>query len=344
MYRFRHISALITLLCSAPCLAETPLFPDDHSSASPLQVTLATDLSTLMKKGAAEQSATLTLQSEEGSQVFQVKVAPRGKSRQERCRFFPLWLNLKKSELAGTVFAGQDKLKLVTHCSNTYSPRGYVAAEMLSYRLLNLVTDFSFRVRAVEMTYINTKNNNSSAHPAFLIEHKKSLAKRLGAAELNDRNPKIRELDGELATQHALFQYMLGNTDFSLVQGIDPTDCCHNAVPMIAAGAQTDRVFSVPYDFDVTGFVNVPYAKPPQHLKISRLTQRLYRGYCRHNEHLPDGIAHFQGLREKIFATIQTFADLPDLNRAKQLKFIDGFFKVLDSERSVRSKFYKRCR
>ncbi len=336
------ITAMLTL---ASAQAATPLFPDAPDTASPLVATLSTDLKQVMQRNADEVDGSLAVTIDGITKSYRVKVSPRGKSRQERCRFFPLWLNFKKSELPGTIFEGQNKLKLVTHCSNTYSPRGFVAAEMLVYRLLNIVTDESFRVRAVHMTYTDTSNGKSSSHPAFLIEHKNSLAKRTQGKLLKGDNPRIRELEPELAAKLALFQYMIGNTDYSFVQGPDPEDCCHNTVPLVHDGGEGSRsVVSVPYDFDVTGLVNVPYAAPAQSLGIKRLTQRLYRGYCRHNDHLIAAIKSFQELQPAIREEISTFSDLPGLKREKHLKFIDGFYKTLESERSQRSRLFKKCR
>ena len=337
------LSATFLSVTAFDAHATTPLFPDNPDDATPLQLTLSTDLDTLMREGAEEQAGTLTLKSDEASQTFQIKVSPRGRSRQQRCRFFPLWLNFKKSEREGTLFAGQNKLKLVTHCNRTDSGKGYVGAEMLVYRLFNLLTDQSFRVRAVEMTYEDADSGRTRAHPAFLIEHKKTLAKRLDATSVDDPNPRIRDLHPEFSNRLAMFQYMVGNTDFSLVQGHGPDECCHNAVPFTIAGDERGIV-SIPYDFDATGFVDVPYAAPIPSLGIKRLTQRLFRGYCDHNDLILGEIEHFQDMRSQIEDEIENFKDLPNPNKKKQLRFLEGFYKTIESERAQQKRLYNKCR
>jgi hypothetical protein len=77
-----------------------------------------------------------------------IKIRARGKFRRqkENCAFPPLRLNFRKSNT--TLFANSDKLKLVTHCrsrSNSYEQTVY--KEYLAYRILNVLTDWSFRAR-----------------------------------------------------------------------------------------------------------------------------------------------------------------------------------------------------
>ncbi|NKC00047.1 MAG: hypothetical protein GKR90_16325 [Pseudomonadales bacterium] len=342
--RIQNVLIVITLGLASHTWSATPLFPDDPSSAIALSATLEVDLKALMKAG-AELPGVFKLQTASGAdQSFAVKVSPRGKSRQERCSFYPLWLDFKKSELPDTVLADQNKLKLVTHCSRSFSSRGYVAAEMLVYRLLNLMTDASFRVRAINMTYQDSNTGKSSSHPAFFIEHKRAMVERLGASLVDQPKLKVRDLDPEMSARLALFQYLAGNTDFSMTQGPDPEECCHNAVPIALTDSANTGVVSIPYDFDVTGFVNVPYAAPVPSLGITRLTQRLYRGYCAHNEHLANAITEFRTRQADIINMVESFADLDGVRTKKHVKFIEGFFKTVGNERTQQSRLYRKCR
>ena len=179
------VLAAIALLCmplvatpvqadSAPDMKQGSalLFPAAASGAEPIPFELALPLSRLKKLKAAdtqEFAARLTLK--DGTEL-PLKVSPRGKSRRKQCDFPPLRLDFKKKATDGSIFAGQNKLKLVTHCSRRLARGGYLAAEMLAYRLFNTLTDASFRVRAVQIDYVDTDKEHSESWPGFVIEHK----------------------------------------------------------------------------------------------------------------------------------------------------------------------------
>ena len=153
-------TALFILVCLARvAIADTPeddgiLFPDDASVASPMEVELHLPLRDLKRlKPEESESFAAQLVLADGTSL-PLEVSPRGKSRRKTCDFPPLWLNFKKKSLKGTLFEGQNKLKLVTHCKKSYAQKDFLAAEMLVYRLFNLFTDNSFRVRALHITYV----------------------------------------------------------------------------------------------------------------------------------------------------------------------------------------------
>ena len=270
-----------------------------------------------------------------------VSIEPRGKSRLVRCKFPPLWLDFKKSTTKDTIFAGQNKLKLVTHCANNLEPRGFLAAEMLAYRLLNLFTDKSFRVRAVQITYTDTSNQRSETHHGFLIEHKKRMSKRLNLHLIEQTRLRRGDLDAHYTSLANLFQFMIGNTDFSFSQGPEGDDCCHNSVP---TQGDSDYLASIPYDFDSSGLVNPPYAVPAETLGLKRLTQRRFRGFCRHNSALPAVRADMLAAKEQVFEIAENFDAIPDLKKDKARKFLSQFYEILESDKSFQRKIVKACR
>mgnify|MGYP000662252091 CR=1 FL=1 len=53
--------------------------------------------------------------------------------------------------------------------------------EYLAYRLLNAMTDLSFRVRLLEVTWVDSdERRGRMVRSAFLIEHRNRLAARIG--------------------------------------------------------------------------------------------------------------------------------------------------------------------
>jgi hypothetical protein len=334
---------ILTALCgvNSPLVMaddDSPLFPADPRSASPLAVELQLPLTQLtrLKPDVTEAfDATLTL--DDGTELA-LQVSPRGKSRRAQCSFPPLRLDFKKKAAAGTVFAGQNKLKLVTHCSSRLARGGYLAAEMLAYRFLNLFTDASFRVRALNVTYLNSDNSESETWPAFVIEHKKDLAKRMNGELLAVKSIDVSAVDPHYATVVNMFQLMVANTDFSILAG-PGEECCHNAVPV-----QAEQVRVVQYDFDATGMVDAPYAHPSPAVNIRRVTQRLYRGYCAHNDAIPAVVEEFLAKQAEVFALVESFSDIPGLDRKGVSRYLSKFFEIIASPKSLDSKVVRRCR
>ncbi len=278
---------------------------------------------------------------------YQVTVRARGKSRRlEFCRFPPLWLDLPKADMQGSVFEGQNRLKLVTHCSRLGRPdmrsEDLLAAEFLIYQLLSHLTERSFRTRWVTISYIDT-DGTSAVHPGFVIEHKRQLAQRLGLTEVKTKRIGLSRVDPAHASLMAVFSYMIGNVDFSILAGPPGDDCCHNVVPLIDS-ADPPAVYPVPYDFDSTGFVDPHYGRVPDGLGITRLSQRLFRGYCRHSPELPGSIARFIQARPEFERIIAQAPGLSDRKRGKIAAFVADFYKRIGNDKAVQRDLVRRCR
>ena len=138
-----------------------------------------------------------------------------------------------------------------------------------------------------------------------------------------------------------MHNYLIGNTDFSFSRGPEDDDCCHNTVPMSDADS---TVFNLLYDFDSTGLVNPPYAAPAEGLGIRRFTQRKFRGYCIHGEELQLAREMFIEKKPEVLALIDTFSDLPKLNRKRTLAFVSKFYKTHESDRAFKQRITSACR
>ncbi|MCR9278221.1 MAG: hypothetical protein NXH85_09615 [Pseudomonadaceae bacterium] len=328
---------------SAGALAdESPLF----ETTDTLEITLTADWRAIVKdKAQKPREHPAQLQAE--SQTYDVTVKARGKSRRlEFCRFPPLWLDLPRKQMQDSVFAGQNRLKLVTHCSRLGRPdarsEDVLAAEFLVYQMLSHMTDTSFRSRWLSISYVDT-DGTISVHPGFVIEHKRRLGERLQLTEVKSNRIGLSRIDPAHASLMAVFNYMIGNVDFSILAGPPNDDCCHNVVPMADAGPKPN-VFPVAYDFDSTGLVDPSYGRVPDGLGITRLTQRLFRGYCRHSDELPSAIARFVDARPGLERLIADSPGLSDRKRSKIAAFVAGFYKRIGSEKAIERDMIRRCR
>ena len=272
-----------------------------------------------------------------------IGIRTRGISRLKKdiCPFPPLRLDFKKSQIKKSLFHKQDKLKLVTHCRDRSSRyEQTLLNELLAYRILNELTDISFRVRLLRITYVDTDGrDNDRIRYGFLIEHKDRLAKRLGIKPLELEKTTVKALRPDYTNLISVFHYMIGNTDFSPIAGPD-AECCHNHVLLGEEGA---LLLSVPYDFDQAGLVDAQHGTTNPRFKLRSAKQRLYRGRCTNNEHLDTTLALYTSRREAIYRMISAQPGLNDKHRKKMTRYLDSFYKTLGSPKQVERQLVKKC-
>jgi len=316
----------------------TELFASDV----PLQFTLVADFDALGRdrsQESEERPALVYVNGFYGDRVgIPVEVKTRGTFRlQERiCSDPPLRLDFPKSTTYGTVFDGQDKLKLVTHCSETEEFQENVREEYLAYRIYNLLTDVSFRAQLAEVTYIDTSGRSApKTRVAFLVEDEDALASRLGGT--------LEEPSGLLPNQFVLdqiglmyiFQYMVGNVDWA-------TGASHN-VRVLTRG---EEHLPIPYDFDWTGLVNAPYAEP------NRLTQefqetvreRVYWGICMPGIDYTGLFARFNEQRGAILALAEGGVGLSKPDADSAVEYLTEFFDIINDPSRARAEIIDACR
>lgn len=341
-------ATLYVLFCTSTVQSESvtqpdPIFADD----STLEVIISAPFRSIMDDRSVDEEVPGKLQytGSDGVAVeFDVAIRSRGlfRRRADICRFAPIRLNFKKSQTRDTLFDKQDKVKIVTHCqSGSDSYEQTVITEYLAYRILNLLTDTSFRARLLKVTYRDTDpaDRETISH-AILIEHRDRLAKRIGTPVFKAERVSIGQLRSEHTNIGSVFQYLLGNTDFSPVQGRPGEDCCHNNVLF---GIEGEKLVSVPYDFDQTGFVNAPHASPNPRFKLNSVRSRLYRGRCINNAHLPASLAHFQEKRDAIDTLLREHPALTANTRKRVLSFVAAFYKTIGNPKQVEKRLVKKC-
>ena len=343
---FHCVLTLITLtgLCLSASADEyrtpDPLFQSDEA----LEVTITAPLTTLIKERSKDEYLSGAFQYTEvdGNTVnFDLNIRARGNFRHATCEFPPVALNLKRSQADGTLFDNQNKLKLVIQCDRDHRYEQMVLREYLAYRILNTVTDTSFRVRLLRVNYVDTETDNQSeVHYAFLIEHKKRLAARLDREEIKIKRATVVAIQPDLLNLTSIFQFLIGNTDFSPIAGPPGDDCCHNYVLF---GNDIDPIMAIPYDFDQSGMVNAPYALPNENFRIRSVRQRVYRGRCVNNEHIEASLSRFRDHREAIYEKLLEQEGLESKVRKQLIGYVDAFYKLINNPRDVQRQILKKC-
>ena len=323
--------------------------PKLFSSEETLELTISAPWSTLKrdKKNQDPYPATLEYKDHNGQTVtHKLTVERRGIKRQEACSFPPIRLRFEKDEVKGSAFRGETSLKMVTHCKDSERFDQYYLLEMMAYRMYNLITDYSFRVRSLSVNYKDTVKGEVEADRfAFLIEDDSDVAKRNGLKKLEIDRIGPSRLEKTTVGDFSLFQLMIGNLDWSALKGPDPKECCHN-VKLVAPRPleKGDKIWPVPYDFDATGLVDAPYAEPPDHLGLKSVTQRLYRGYCVHNDALPAAREKQLALESEIMAVLDSDPRLAEREKKSAIRYMEKYFKILKDDKDFERATVKKCR
>lgn len=338
LFLFISSSSIGSGLDSAKAVSEAPLFSADD----PLEMTLVIDMRHMMKDDAEEPEYTegqlILHQENEADQNFSIKVRPRGYSRRffDFCNFPPLKLNFKKKEVKGTVFDGQDKLKMVSYCKDIDLHEDYILKEYLIYKMYNCITPYSFKVRLIKINYkdINDKGREITRY-GFLIEDDDIMAARNGGIVSEALISTHDRCERSALDAFTLFQFMIGNTDWWIAR---PKQ--HNIkLVVLDKGA----MIPVPYDFDYCGLVNAKYAVPPESLPISNVTDRYFRGYCRLPGTYETIIDRYNERKDKIYQTVNDFDLLREGQRKTIVHYLDQFYDIVNNPKALKRKIYNNC-
>ena len=348
MLNLRLMTALLAATYALPVAAQDsgnadPLFAD-HAV---VEITITAPMKVLLKQRPDDEylPGSLTYTDADGSEVvLDLGLRTRGNYRRQKriCPFPPLRVNLKKGQAKGTLFDGQNKIKLVSHCRDRSDGHEQnVIKEYLGYRILNMLNDMSYRVRLLRVTYVDSEGKQDDRENyAFFIEHKKRMAKRTGVPLYIAEDLATDELVPDYSDLSSLFQFFMGNTDFSPIAGPEGSNCCHNSTLF---GHEDELIYAVPYDFDMSGFVDAAYARPNPRFDIRRVTQRLYRGRCKHIGNLSGSIGSFQDNREAIYRLIDEQPQLDEKSRKHLARFVGEFFEIIDDPAKVDREIERDC-
>ena len=336
--KYNHIFGSILLLI--PCFlfaqAPTTTAPKLFEESTLFQLSLNGNTKKLIKdrRGKATKfpmNLSYTLGQNESVNI-PVLVKTRGNFRRTLggCKYPPLRIEFEEGH-ESTVFKDQKKLKLVVPCQG----EKYVIKEWLAYRIYELLTPFSFRTRLVKVQLEDSKSNKSRPpFLAFLLEEEKQMAKRNEKIVI-EKNLKPRSINKPHFIRMAIFQYLIGNTDWSVE---------YQQNIKVLANSSKDKLYSVPYDFDHAGLVGAPYAQPSEALKMESVLERRYRGYCTEDwETIQAVLKEFIEIKPELYQLIQDCEYLDDRERKRTILFLDDFYKTLNNPNRLKQEISYPC-
>jgi hypothetical protein len=278
---------------------------------------------------------TLACRDKDSNEVsIPVQMKTRGHFRKLKgnCNYPPLQISFPADvSRLSSVFKGQTKLKLVMPCVGD----DYIIREWLVYKIYNLITAKSFRARLVK---INLNDPKSKKQPTsfygFLIEDEKHMAARNKATAV-EQKLRPEETQQDVFLTMAVFQYLIGNTDWS-VQYLQN-------IKLLKTDA-SPQLITVPYDFDHAGIVNAPYARPAEQLLMRSVQERRYRGYCIGDlKVFEKPIALFNRIKNDIY-NLYTKNNILDEKYIKSVtKYLDEFYATINNPKAWQKDFAYPC-
>jgi hypothetical protein len=304
-----------------------------------IEATLTTDIKKLRneKKVPAWQPANITIKFSDTSVISeQINVQPRGIFRKNNCDLAALMLNFKTP--TSPKLSALKKLKLVGGCSSSKNDEELLLKEYMAYKIYNFISVISYRVRLLRITYKDSKEKaRSYSQYAFLIEDTKDLADRNNCREIKKRVFALDGADRQQFNLVCLFQYMIGNTDWSIRQ-------YHNIKMMVPKTDTLAKPYVIAYDFDFAGLVNASYAVPNEGLEITAVTQRLYRGFPRTMDELEVNLDIFKSKKDAIMFFINNFEYVSARVKRDMTRYLEEFYNTIDDKKLVKNYFITRAR
>jgi len=342
---FRRTILAALVLCTGAAAPAKPAEPDRlFRDNSVLEVTITAPMKPLVRERSKDEylKGTFEYVDADGTPVvLDIGIRARGNFRHRICDLPPLRLNFKKSQVKGTLFQKQNKLKLVVPCEDSDRYEQLLLREYIAYRILNALTDLSFRVRLLHITYVDTNGSrNDDVRYAFVIEHEERFAKRHGLEEVELKWTSVGALEPAELNLTSVFQFLIGNTDFSPIAGAPERGCCHNYV---LYRGESGRFVPVPYDFDHSGIVDAPYAEPNDAFNLRNVQERMYRGRCANNDYIPASIERHREARESIYQLVKELPGADNRTERETTRYLDSFFELIGKPSKVNRYITKKC-
>ena len=314
--------------------------PAFFEAQDPIEVTLTANIGKLRGDKHADQPwrpATMSYKGADGNPLtIPLQARTRGIWRLRMCDFPPLRLNFTGETSKGSIFDKLDKPKLVSYCQDNNSYEQYILQEFQLYRIYQLLTPVSHKARLLRVTYADSGSGKVRARRyGFVLEEPKAIAARLGGKVVEEKGATASDLDPDLDALLGVFQYMIGNTDFSIA-GL------HNVELLLK---EDGNVMPIAYDFDFAGAVNARYAIPDSSLRIPNVRRRLFRGYCVDGTSYAKAFALFIEKKPQIYALYSDeIGKLIDVGTVKEtLRYFDEFYDTISDPRSVRRSIIEPC-
>lgn len=321
---------------SAQQMEYTPLFQDEEILEARLEYSFR-DIKR-NKSDTAYFATQLYYQNKEKQwDSIKIRIRARGNFRREKCFFTPIKIKIKKKDNAGTLFQGNQNLKLVMPCLTGRGNNDLVIKEYLCYKLYQSISPYAFSTKLVNLTLTDVRNKKSNEYhlKAFIIEDDKRIAKRANGKLLKgfQRNPLF--MQDSIAAMQDVFQFMIGNTDWSSIMQ-------HNVKVMLLPSKVK---VPIPFDYDMAGLVDAPYAVVKESMPISNVRERHFRGFCRNDDLIEYVRLKYIELEPGLWNVVRSVEDQMDSKQALVVEnYLRDFFSLVRNKKRFDENISQKCR
>jgi hypothetical protein len=264
-----------------------------------------------------------------------VEVQARGNARRKICAFPPVKIRFADALGMPDSLKGAEVVKIVSACNDEEQSEHLVLKEYLMYQLYQTLTEESFRTKLAVIQFREKGRRQIYASSyGFFLENEATLAKRLNGNMYRPSVMSPKGIDSLTMDRVCLFEFMIGNTDWSVYN-------LHNIRALLQNA--TRKVVAIPYDFDYAGAVDAPYAVPQKGLYIKTVQDRHYFGLCRDKVFAEKTFNVFLQKKAALLATVDNFEPLSTFERKKVRSYLNSFFDVLANPKQTRVQILEHC-
>lgn len=266
-----------------------------------------------------------------------VKITARGEVRRKICFFPPFALDFKKADPGSIYNEDMGKLKFVTQCKNNKINEQYLLKEYVCYKLYNLLTDYSFRVRLVQIEFIDDEGKTKPyINWGFIIETNDHLCKRISAYPVELRGIRLKQTDYDIVHLMTVYEFMIGNTDWDLPS-------LHNVKLFKLQDYKRLNPVPIGYDLDYSGIVNADYAVPHERFGTTSVRERVYMGPCIPSVEYQPFFNKFIEKEQEFYTLINNFTLLEKFNKADMIKYMGDFFEIIKNPKMAQMNIISKC-
>jgi hypothetical protein len=225
---------------------------------------------------------------------------------------------------------------MVNFCHSTDTYEQYILQEFMLYRVYQVLTPVSYHVRLLKVAYADSASGKiENTRYSFIAEDPDQVAARNGGTAVKQKGAGADDLDAKQSAIAFIFQYMIGNTDFSF-GGLHNSELIRTS---------TGDILPVAYDFDYSGAVNASYAVPDPRLRIKNVRDRQFRGYCAYKDEYINALDLFKSKKAEIYALYtDPIGQLLTSRSVKDaISYFDEFYKRIETPKQAQREIFDEC-